>query len=293
MVMSMTGYGNDVFHLEETTITVEIKSVNSRYLDFIPKIPRTLQEFEMELKNIIQTYFHRGRIELYITISGNFLTNKTVTVDWNLMDQFVTKLNEAKQRYKLKDDLSLSSIMLKDELFTIQETKTDTDSFKNLLLKSVEKAAKQVLENRKSEGAFLVADITKRIDHMETIVQSIETRKKVVYEAYRERIKNRIEEHIGQAIEVDEVQLLHEIALLAEKGDITEEITRLNSHLHHFNEVVQNETPVGRKLDFITQEMLREVNTIGAKSIDATISESIIVLKSEIEKIKEQVQNIE
>lgn len=289
----MTGYGSDEFRIDETTITVEIKSVNSRYLDFIPKIPRTLQQFESEMKNIIQQYFQRGRIELYITIIGDYLTNKTLIVDWDLMDQYMEKFNEVKDRYELAGDFPLASIMLNEELFTIQETKTDSESFKTLLLESVEKAAKKVLENRLSEGSFLLADITKRIDHMEEVVQSLQSRKEVVYEEYKERIKKRIEQHIGQTIDIDEVQLLHEIALLAEKGDIAEEITRLYSHIHHFRRVLNDDKPVGRKLDFITQEMLREVNTIGAKSIDSKISEWIIILKSEIEKIKEQVQNIE
>lgn len=293
MVMSMTGYGSDEFHIDDTTITVEMKSVNSRYLDFIPKIPRTLQELEIEMKNIVQQYFHRGRIELYITITGDYLTNKSLIVDWDLMDQYMKKFVEAKERYNLTGDFPLASIMLNDELFVIQETKTDSESFKTLLLESVEKATKQVLANRESEGNFLAEDITNRVDHMEIIVQSLQSRKEIVYKEYRERIKKRIEQHIGQSIEIDEVQLLHEIALLAEKGDITEEITRLNSHIHHFRQVLVNEKPVGRKLDFITQEMLREVNTIGAKSIDSKISEWIIILKSEIEKIKEQVQNIE
>ena len=293
MVMSMTGYGSDEFHIDDTTITVEMKSVNSRYLDFIPKIPRTLQELEIEMKNIVQQYFHRGRIELYITITGDYLTNKSLIVDWDLMDQYMKKFVEAKERYNLTGDFPLASIMLNDELFVIQETKTDSESFKTLLLESVEKATKQVLANRESEGNFLAEDITNRIDHMDDIVQSLQSRKEIVYKEYRERIKKRIEQHIGQSIEIDEVQLLHEIALLAEKGDITEEITRLNSHIHHFRQVLVNEKPVGRKLDFITQEMLREVNTIGAKSIDSKISEWIIILKSEIEKIKEQLQNIE
>jgi len=293
MVMSMTGYGSDEFHIDDTTITVEMKSVNSRYLDFIPKIPRTLQELEIEMKNIVQQYFHRGRIELYITITGDYLTNKSLIDDWALMDQYMKKFVEAKERYNLTGEFSIVSIMFNDELFVIHETKTDSESYKTLLLESVEKATKQVLANRESEGNFLAEDITNRIDHMEIIVQSLQSRKEIVYKEYRERIKKRIEQHIGQSIEIDEVQLLHEIALLAEKGDITEEITRLNSHIHHFRQVLVNEKPVGRKLDFITQEMLREVNTIGAKSIDTKISEWIIILKSEIEKIKEQVQNIE
>lgn len=293
MVMSMTGYGNDTFHIDETSVTVEIRSVNSRYLDFIPKIPPTLRHLEMDIKQIIQTYFHRGRIEIYISVAGDFLIDKRLHVDWELMDQYFDHLRQAKHKYDIKNDIPLSAITAIEGLFTVQELKIESDQLKSLLLQSIERACKQVLASRQSEGAFLLEDIQNRIKTMENMLKSVEERKEEVYVHYRNRIKTRIEQHIARAIDVDQIYLLQEIALLAEKGDIAEEITRLHSHFHHFRNIISQDSPIGRKLDFIAQEMHREANTIGAKSVDAKISEWIVIMKSEIDKIKEQVQNIE
>lgn len=289
----MTGYGIDSFHVEDTTITVEIRSVNSRYLDFIPKIPRSLHELESEMKKIMQNYFQRGRIELYITITGSQLENRSLFVDWVLMDEFIEQIKVMKDRYQLAGDIPLSVITTMEELVTIKEEKRRDDSLYSSILRSVERAAKQVQASRKSEGVFLMKDIEQRIDELNEMIQLIAERKEIVYENYHQRIKERIEIHIGEALQIDQTQLLHEIALMAEKGDVTEEITRLFSHLTHFKQIITTNEPMGRKLDFITQEMHREMNTIGAKSVDPLISEMVVKVKSNLEKIKEQVQNIE
>lgn len=293
MAMSMTGYGSDAFQVGDTDVTVEIRSVNSRYLDFIPKIPRTLHHVEMDIKQVIQQHFYRGRIEVYITIAGDFLIERQLSVDWELMDQFIEQLTFAKNKYGIKEQLPLSALTSIEGLFAVQERKKEADDFMPRLLESVEKASNQVVASRKSEGKFLMEDIRNRIQTLENMLKSVEERKTHVYEHYRERIQKRIERHIGEVDETDRVHLLQEVALLAEKGDITEEITRLYSHFHHFRFVLDRHRPVGRKLDFISQEMHREVNTIGSKSVDAKISEWIVSMKSEIDKIKEQVQNIE
>lgn len=289
----MTGYGIDTFHVEETTITVEIRSVNSRYLDFIPKLPRSLQDLELDIKQIIQQHFFRGRLEVSVMVSGNHLTNKTLHVNHHLMDQYIKEIQKIQSKYDVKDSIPLEVLSANEDIFTIEETSIPSESIKPKLLKSVEKAIQQVLTNRKSEGAFLITDILNRIKTLENMVKLIEDCQDNVYHHYRNRIQDRIEKHLGDAVQVDQAQLLQEIALLAEKGDITEELTRLRSHLHHFNQIVREERPIGRKLDFIAQEMHREVNTVGSKSVDASISESIVTMKSEIEKIKEQLQNIE
>lgn len=293
MVMSMTGYGIDTFHIESTTITVEIRSVNSRYLDFIPKIPRSLYDLEVDIKNIIQAHFHRGRIEVYISITGNYLTSKALQVDSQLLDQYIKSIKEVQNAYKIEEDIPLSVLTSNENLFIIEETKNPSDTLKPLLLESMEKAAKLVLSNRESEGAFLINDILNRVKKIESMLKLVEERQENIYMYYRDRIQERIEKHIGAQIVMEQSQLLQEIAILAEKGDIAEELTRLSSHIHHFNEVVQSENPIGRKLDFITQEMHREINTIGSKSIDPKISESVVTIKSEIEKVKEQLQNVE
>lgn len=289
----MTGYGIDTFQMEETSITVEIRSVNSRYLDFIPKIPRSLHHLEMEIKRIIQDNFQRGRIEVYISISGDYLIQKKLQADWDLMDQFINHIKYAKEKYELNKEIPLSILSTVEDLFTVQEIKKDSSQFKPLLLQSISRAAKQVLSSRQGEGDFLQKDIQNRIKTIENMLKSIEARKEDVSVHYRERIQNRLQQHIGDTLDIDSAYLVQEIALLAEKGDIAEEITRLHSHIHHFRQILDQNSPVGRKLDFITQEMHRETNTIGSKSVDSKISECIVGMKSEIDKIKEQVQNIE
>jgi len=289
----MTGYGFDMFHIEDTTITVEIRTVNSRYLDFIPKIPRSLYDLESDIKDIIQANFHRGRIEVYISIVGNLLEQKKLNIDWKLLDQLVHHLNEMKKRYKIKGDIPFSVFTSIEDLISIQEMKVESNELRPLLLQSVEKVAGQVLSSRKSEGSFLLQDVLNRIKKIDSMLKLIEERKDDVYTHYRNRIQKRIKDNLGNAIEIDQIHLLQEVAILAEKGDIAEEILRLHSHLHQFELVVRHDNPVGRKLEFITQEMHREINTIGAKSVDAEISEWVVSIKSEIDKVKEQIQNIE
>jgi len=289
----MTGYGIDTFHSDDLTLTVEIRTVNSRYLDFKAHIPRSLYGLEIEMKKIIQTHIERGRVELYINTIGNTFEEKSLHVDWDLMDQFFGQIDEIKARYQLSGDIPLSVITTMDEILSIKEQKQTNDGLHNFVLSSVEKVIKKVLKTRKSEGAFLIKDIENRAAFIVQTVQKIDERKEVVYDEYYMRIKDRIEAHFTEEIPYDESQLIQEVALLAEKSDITEEITRLNSHLEHFKQVTEQTNAMGRKLDFIIQEMHREANTIGAKSVDPTISEWIVQIKSNLEKMKEQVQNIE
>lgn len=289
----MTGYGNKTFHLDDLTLTVEIRSVNSRYLDFIAKIPRSLYELELEMKKIIQKYFERGRVELYISTKGSLLEERSLYVDWDLMDEFFAQVGEIKNRYDLKGDIPLSIITTMDELFSIKEEKKTDAHIHNFILQSIEEVVQQVQATRQSEGTFIMRDIMERLKAIEEKVKQIDERKLVVYEGYHDRIKERIESHLNENISIDENHLMQEIALLAEKSDITEEITRLYSHLEHFKQTANQSNAIGRKLDFIIQEIHRESNTIGSKSVDPTISEWVVQIKSNLEKIKEQVQNIE
>ena len=296
MVKSMTGYGNDTFQMNETVVTVEIKSVNSRYLDIISNIPRSLQEIEYSLKKMLQTYFSRGRIELYITLGGEPLHNKKVVVDWQLLDEYMQKFDEVRTKYNIKDHLPLSAIAEQDSLFVIQEVEENNDSFHEALYDSVKRACERIIQTREQEGQYLKQDVLVRIDHIQDMLAYIESSKEDIQQRYRKRMEERVHKHlVEQSVEVDENLLIQEVAVLAEKGDIHEEITRICSHIDHFKTVIEQdaEVGIGRKLDFIVQEMHRETNTIGAKSIDAKISEKIVTMKSEIEKIKEQIQNIE
>lgn len=293
MVRSMTGYGTKTSHIEKSLITIEIRTVNSRYLDFIPKIPHSINNLEAAIKKVIQANFERGRIEVYISISDNALSDKKIEVDWALMDDYVDKISEIKKRYQLTGEIPLSLFATIEDLFIIEDKTIKTNSLKAEILSLVQEVCANVSSHRQNEGEYLIKDVDSRVTVLKSMLKSIEGIQNNVSKHYSGRIQSRIEKHLEGQIKLDQIQLIQEIALMAEKGDITEEITRLNSHFQHFTLVVKEAGPMGRKLDFITQEMHREVNTIGAKSVDTQISEAIVTMKSEIEKIKEQVQNIE
>jgi len=293
MLKSMTGYGRDVFQIGSTTVTVEIRTVNHRFLDFTAKIPRSFLFLEDKIKKVVQSFFQRGRIEVFIGIEGEGFVKKSLKVDWHLMDQYMEQINNAQKSYQLKGDIPASIVSSLPELIEIQEKEQQPDQLKDSILESVTCACEQVKTMQMQEGNYLDEDIKKRIENIKYLVASLKERRNIVIEEYRDRIQVRIEEQIEDTIQLDQTRMHQEIALLAEKGDITEEITRLLSHIDHFIETMDSKEPVGRKLDFILQEMHRETNTIGSKSTDPKISKWIILLKGDIEKIKEQVQNIE
>lgn len=295
MVKSMTGYGADTFSIDGTDITIEVRSVNSRYLDFITKMPRSFHMYESEIKQLIQQSLYRGRIEVYITVTGKGLTNKSMVANWELMDEYIEVLKKINSRYEMDNEITLSMFVNHNDFISIIEEDTLTTSLKDKLLNSLHTAIKQVVAARRSEGTFLHKDMKERVTNLKNMLLLIEERQKVMHTQYKARIQERIEASIEKDIQLDQGAFIQEIALLAEKGDIAEEITRLNSHIEHFHQILNNqyEEPIGRKLDFITQEMHREINTIGSKSVDTQLSEFVVSVKSDIEKIKEQVQNVE
>ncbi|MGM8364193.1 YicC/YloC family endoribonuclease [Virgibacillus sp. W0181] len=292
MVMSMTGYGFSSAFFEHSAITVEIKTVNNRYLDFAPKMPRAFLFLESRIKETIMRYFQRGRVEVYIGTDSNF-TKKTVQTDWDLLAQYMEQLEEVKHRYGLTDDIPIASLLSIPEVMTIKESEERYDIVEERIIECVEQACEQVITTRKKEGLFLLEDIKAQANSINKEWELLKERRIYAAEAYRHRVRQRIDDYAENTITMDQTSLLHEIAVLSEKGDITEEMTRLFGHLEHFWEIIEREEPIGRKLDFIMQEMLRETNTIGAKSTDTKISHLVVSIKSNIEKIKEQIQNLE
>lgn len=293
MIKSMTGYGRDVFSLGETAITIEIRSVNHRFLDFSAKVPRSLLFLEDQIKRVIQSYFHRGRLEVFINMEGKGLAEKQLQTDWDLMDQYIKEIKRAKSRYDLSGEIPVTIMSEFTDLFSIQERENQPDNLKDLITAGTKYACESVLSMREEEGSFLLHDLNNRIEHIRETVLQLKTRRESVIREYRERIQSRIDNYVGDNAMIDEARMHQEIALLAEKGDVTEEITRLLSHIDHFSDTMELQEAIGRKLDFIIQEMHREANTIGSKSTDAKISEWVVMLKSDIEKMKEQIQNIE
>lgn len=292
-IISMTGYGRDVFQINDATVLIEIKSVNHRFLDYMPHFPRNLMFLEEPVRKIIQTYFKRGRIEVYIQIYGGPFNKKTLELDWDFLDDYVQKMEDIKETYQLEDSISLSLLATNPDCMWIEKMEDQPVEWQEQILDAVKETSLKVKRMRETEGEFLQADIQKRIEVIYHLTKRLEEQRPLVIEEYRKRIHNRLEDYVGDFTAVDQERYTQEIALLAEKGDIAEEIVRLYSHIHHFKETLDDTDAVGRKLDFILQEMQREANTIGSKSTDPGISEIAVQLKSMIEKVKEQVQNIE
>lgn len=291
--MSMTGYGRSVISVEDTRITVEVKTVNHRFLDLSVKMPRSLLFLEDKMKKQAQEKFKRGRVDIFVTIEGEGLGDRKLQVDWDLMDQFVQSLKQAKDRFELKGDITIDMVTQLNDLFTVQEQEGEQDKIQKAILSAQTDALDRVGTMRLEEGTALKKDLVMRTETIRQTLVELESRREIVIEQYRDRIKQRIEEYVNDEFKNEDSRILQEVALLAEKGDISEELTRLSSHIEQLLNTLVRQDSIGRKLDFIVQEMHRETNTIGSKSNDVKISEWVVHLKSEIEKIKEQVQNVE
>ena len=289
----MTGYGRDILHMNNTTITVEIRSVNHRYLDFSAKIPNSILFLEDKLKEVIKTSFKRGRVEIHVKIAGDSFVEKQLKMDWDLMDQYMHHIKMAQKRYQLSSDIPATIIASMPELFSLQEIDVLSDELSESILICTKRACEQSYVVREQEGTFLIKELSDRMQRIRETVLLLGKRQGIVIDEYQQRIQTRIDNHLKDSITIDSARLHQEIALLAEKGDITEEITRLESHMEHFYKTIHIDEPIGRTIDFIVQEMHRETNTIGAKSLDTKISEWVVLLKGDIEKIREQIQNIE
>jgi len=289
----MTGYGKEIVQLNQQTISVEMRSVNHRYLDITMKMPRNLMFMEEKFKRIIKGHFYRGKLEVYINFSGQGNINKHLQVDWELINQYIENINKIKTDHHLAGDIPVSVLASLPEIFEIQEEEKDDNELKKVLLVAIEKACMEMLAMRETEGDFLEKDIILRLEKLEQLTTKLQEIRPRVIQEYQERIMKRINEYVATISTIDESRIEQEVAILAEKGDITEEIIRLGSHIEHMRKTLKEEESIGRKLDFICQEMHREANTIGSKSTDAEINQIDVLLKSEIEKIKEQIQNIE
>ncbi|UPG63212.1 YicC family protein [Metabacillus endolithicus] len=291
MVLSMTGFGRSSGQIQSCLFTVEMKSVNHRFLDIHIKMPKQLLSIEDKIKKLISTYISRGRIEVYINLEGELQSSKTIHIDWGLLDQYTESLQQIKKRFSINDDLSLNHILSLGEGMEIREEALSSDEVEDELIQLAEVAVKQLADMRKVEGEQLALDINKRLDLLAEINADLQNMAPLVVDQYRERISKRVFEFVSGKI--DETRILTEVALFADKVDISEEIIRIHSHVHQFKQTLQTKEPVGRKLDFIVQELNREANTIGSKANDGAIAKNVVELKSIIEKLKEQVQNIE
>lgn len=292
MIKSMTGYGREQRLVGSREILVEIRSVNHRYYEFNSRIPRAYGYLDEKLKSFLNGKISRGKVEVCVSIFNVEGTDACIEVNQSIAEGYINALKKANKSLMLNDDLSLSHIMRLPDVFTVNKMTEDEDEIWEAVKEVADSALEKFVSMRIVEGEKLKQDICSRLDYIEEIVEKIEVRSPEVNENYRRRLYNRLSE-ILEDKNIDESRILTETAIFADKTAVDEETVRLRSHIAQFRKLVDSDEPVGKKLDFIVQEMNREANTTGSKCQDLAITNMVVDLKAEIEKIREQIQNIE
>jgi uncharacterized protein (TIGR00255 family) len=291
MVKSMTGFGRSQKDSNDFSLTVEIKTVNHRFCEYHIRMPRQLLKVEDKIKKQLTDYIHRGRVEVFVTLGGNGLVHRKVNIDWSLLEEYFQYIVKVKEKYNIPSDITIHDLLQREEWLQIDEVDAGNEELEKLLGLAVKEAANQLLAMRESEGKELEKDIRKQLITLEVTSKRVKQLSPLVVSQYSERLTKRMNEFVSGAL--DEQRLITEVAIFADKVDINEELTRLQSHIRQFEDTLLNPEPIGRKLDFLLQEMNREVNTIGSKVNDSRIAQEVVDMKSLLEKVKEQVQNIE
>lgn len=293
MVKSMTGFGRSEIAQVERKITVEIKAVNHRYCDITIKLPKKLNFFEAGIRNLLKQYIGRGKIDIYITYEDYTENNVCVKYNADLAKEYYDNLVNMSKDFGIENDISVSTLAKFPDVFTLEEQTIDETELWELVEEAIRTAASRFVETRIAEGENLKKDLMNKLDYMLELVDFIEKRSPEVVNEYRNKLYARVSEMLGDT-KLDESVLATEITVYADKICVDEETVRLRSHIENMKHVLDDENDnVGRKLDFIAQEMNREANTILSKSTDLDITNKAIDLKTEIEKVREQVQNIE
>ena len=292
MIRSMTGYGRDQQLLHGRSITVEIRSVNHRYFEFSCRAPRGCAFLEDRLKRALQSAISRGKVEVALTLQTVESRNTSVAVDHALAGQYITALRTLGEEYALPDDLTLSTVCRLPDIFTLCRGEEDEEELAADVLSVLQKALEQFVAMRETEGERLKADVLSRLLTMEEHLSFVEERSPQTVAEYRARLTAKLTELLNGAVP-DENRILTEVGIIADRLAVDEETVRLRSHFAQLRKILESTEPVGRKLDFLVQEMNRETNTIGSKCSDTAIAGHVVEMKSELEKIREQIQNIE
>ncbi|MGF7399734.1 YicC family protein [Thermoanaerobacterium thermosaccharolyticum] len=291
MIKSMTGYGRGEISENGFHICVEIKTLNHRFLDVSLRLPKPLSGLEDKLRLRIADSIKRGRVEINVSLETYEKSLDVLELNSDLLNQYVTILKTIKDKFALSDDIKVSDILSLSGIIEIKNADIDVDNVWATLDKALSIGIKNLIDMRVSEGIKLKDDIMNRLDILSNIIDKIEMRGPIVAKEYKKKLEARIKELTGD--DFDQNRFLTEVAIMADRTSIAEEITRLRSHISQFRNSLDSDMPIGKKLDFLTQEMNREANTIGSKSMDLNIVNGVIELKDQIEKIREQVQNIE
>lgn len=292
MIKSMTGFGRCEVTDENRKFAVEIKSVNHRYLDTNIKMPKKLNFFESAIRNLLKEYIERGKVDVFITYEDYTEDNFSLKYNEDIAAQYLAHLKEMSEKFGIENDIRVSSLSRYPEVFTMEEQTMDEKELWAGLEKAIRGAAKQFVESRITEGEHLKRDLCEKLDNMLSYVDFIEERSPMIMKDYRERLEGKVKELLGDK-QIDDARIATEVTIFADKICVDEETVRLRSHIQSTKATLEAGGSVGRKLDFIAQEMNREANTILSKANDLQISDTGINLKTDIEKVREQIQNIE
>ena len=289
---SMTGFGSSSLELEDCSIDIEIKSVNNRYLDFNFSMPSYLNFMLEDMKSLIKNKLKRGRVEVYIKIKKYQLSVDSVDINYELAQKIKEKLDSLNQKLDMRSDISVRDLIKYDDVMTFTYKDLDNEFLHDNILKVLDEAVNKIYSMRSIEGDNLREDLSTNLSKIEDQISKISSLTENSVKEYRENLFNKISELLDEE-KIDKDRMYLEVALMADKADINEELKRFDSHIVQFKSTMDIKDCIGRKLDFIIQEMNREINTISSKSNDESISVCVIEVKSLIEKLREQVQNIE
>lgn len=292
MIRSMTGFGRAEKVVDNIEVTVEVKAVNHRYFEFSSRLPRNCSFLEDKLKNVTQSKVARGKVEMYVSVDFADSSEIQVEINDDFASSYITALKTLSKKYHIKNDISVSTLAANNDIITLKKAQLDEEKVTSAVLAAADEALDAFVAMRTIEGEKLKNDVNERCDLILEKVVLIEEKSPETVKTYRERIEGKIKELLDSA-NIDEQRILTETAIFADKIAVDEETVRLRSHISQVKNMLEGDEAIGRKLDFVVQEMNREANTIGSKAQDVEILREVVEIKAQIEKIREQVQNIE
>ncbi len=292
MIKSMTGYGRCEHIDENRKIVIDIRSVNHRYCDISVKAPRAYGYLEDKIKEYLSGEISRGKVEVFVYIENYTNEDKVITLDHVLSENYYNVLKELKETYNLRNDIGLSDLARFSDIFITRQQEEDKDKVWEMVSACLKSAAEDFVAMRLREGERLRENLVSRAEAIQGLIAEIEIRTPQIVEEYSKKLKDRMTDLLGN-FQIDESRLLTEVGIMADRVCIDEELVRLKSHFKELEKILALSEPVGRKLDFLVQEINRETNTIGSKANDFGIAKNVVEIKSEIEKLREQIQNIE
>ena len=292
MIKSMTGFGRSEIVKGNRKISVEIKSVNHRYLEAGIKMPKKLNVFESRMRDLLKKYATRGKIDIFINYEDDSESQVNLKFNQNIADEYMAIFNNMSEKYNLKNDMTVGGLARFPEVITMDEVQEDEEELWHFIEEAMKAAFEQFVNTRILEGENLKKDLLGKLDHMEELVAFVEKRSPEIMKEYRSKLESKVKELLGDTT-IDESRIATEVIIYADKICVDEETVRLRSHIEHARKCLNEDGGIGRKRDFIAQEMNREANTTLSKANDIEISNAAIDLKTEIEKVREQIQNIE